>query len=161
MLAFHTTRPPKGFPHPAVCAGDIGDRCSETWVTLVRMNFEREFASCHGKITAVVGKMKMALTRSFKETVQAHVRKDPKFAEALFKEAIDLMLNGDVDTGKEILRDYINATISFQKLAKRTALKPESLMRMFGPGGNPTTKNLFSVVKQLQHNTGVKLQLAR
>ncbi|NJM43838.1 MAG: hypothetical protein HC858_07425 [Brachymonas sp.] len=54
----------------------------------------------------------MALTRSFKETVQAHVRHDRKFAEALFKEAIGTMLEGDVDTGKEILRDYINNTRS-------------------------------------------------
>jgi DNA-binding phage protein len=105
--------------------------------------------------------MDMALTRSFKDTVQAHVRQDPKFAEALFKEAIDLMLNGEVETGKEILRDYINATIGFKKLAKRTALKPESLMRMFGPGGNPTSRNLFAVVKHLQRSTGVRLQLAR
>jgi DNA-binding phage protein len=103
----------------------------------------------------------MALTRSFKDTIQAQVRRDPEFAEALFKEAVELMLEGDVDTGKEILRDYINATIGFKKLAKKTALKPESLMRMFGPKGNPTTRNLFSVVKQLQRSTGVKLQLAR
>jgi DNA-binding phage protein len=103
----------------------------------------------------------MALTRSFKETVQAHARRDPKFAEALFKEAIELLLNGDVDTGKEILRDYINATIGFQKLAKRTDMKPESLMRMFSPAGNPTSRNLFTVVKHLQKTTGVKLELAR
>jgi DNA-binding phage protein len=103
----------------------------------------------------------MALTRSFKETVHAHLRRDPKFAEALFKEAIDTMLDGDVDTGKEVLRDYINATVGFQKLAKQTAIKPESLMRMFGPKGNPTSRNLFSIVKQLQKSTGVKLELLR
>ena len=103
----------------------------------------------------------MALTRSFKETVQAHVRRDPEFAKALFTEAIELLLNGDVDTGKEILRDYINATIGFQKLAKKTDMKPESLMRMFGPTGNPTSRNLFAVLKQLQRSTGVKLVLAR
>lgn len=103
----------------------------------------------------------MALTRSFKQTVQAHLRRDRKFAEALFKEAIDTMLAGDVDTGKEVLRDYINATVGFQKLAKQTAIKPESLMRMFGPKGNPTSRNLFSVVKQLQKSTGVKLEVLR
>ena len=103
----------------------------------------------------------MALTRSFKETIQAHVRRDPKFAEALFKEAIELLLSGDVDTGKEILRDYINATIGFQKLAKKTDMKPESLMRMLGRSGNPTSRNLFAVVKQLQRSTGVKLELAK
>ncbi len=103
----------------------------------------------------------MALTRSFKETVQARLRRDRKFAEALFKEAIDTMLDGDIDTGKEVLRDYINATVGFQKLSKQTSIKPESLMRMFSPKGNPTSRNLFSVVKQLQKATGVKLELLR
>jgi len=103
----------------------------------------------------------MALTRSFKDTIQAQVRRDPDFAEALFKEGVELLLSGEVDAGKEILRDYINATVGFKRLAKKTSLKPESLMRMFGPKGNPTTRNLFSVVKQLQRSTGVKLQIAR
>jgi DNA-binding phage protein len=103
----------------------------------------------------------MALTRSFKEAIQASVRRDPKFAEALFKEAIELLLSGEFGTGKVILRDYINATVGFQKLAKKTDMKPESLMRMFSPAGNPTSRNLFTVVKHLQKTTGVKLELAR
>lgn len=36
--------------------------------------------------------------------------------EALLREAIDTMLAGDVDTGRAILRDYINATVGFEKL---------------------------------------------
>ena len=46
----------------------------------------------------------MALTRSFKETVQARVTTDRSFREALLREAIDTMLTGDIDTGKAILR---------------------------------------------------------
>ena len=61
----------------------------------------------------------MVLTRSFKELVQENVARDPAFAEALLREGIDTMLAGDVDTGKAILRDYINATIGFEKLGKR------------------------------------------
>jgi hypothetical protein len=54
----------------------------------------------------------MALTRSFKELVQRHVANDPGFAEALLHEGIDLMLAGDVEAGRAILRDYIKATVS-------------------------------------------------
>jgi len=49
----------------------------------------------------------MALTRSFKELVQKHVVEDAAFGEALLREGINLMLAGDVDIGKAILRDYI------------------------------------------------------
>ena len=58
----------------------------------------------------------MALTKSFKELVQRRVADDSAFAEALLREGIDTMLTGDVETGKAILRDYIKATVGFEKL---------------------------------------------
>jgi hypothetical protein len=79
----------------------------------------------------------MALTRSFKELVQRHVAADPAYGEALLREGIDTMLAGDIDTGKTILRDYIEARIGFEKLGEATATQPKSLIRMFGPRGNP------------------------
>jgi hypothetical protein len=57
------------------------------------------------------GNAKMALTRSFKETVQARVQCDPAFREELLAEGGDAFLAGDIETGKVILRDFINATI--------------------------------------------------
>ena len=66
----------------------------------------------------------MALTRSFKETVQARVATDHSFREALLREAIDTMLTGDIDTGKAILRDYIDATVGFEKLGAVTGTSP-------------------------------------
>ena len=56
----------------------------------------------------------MSLTRSFKETIQARIERDPAFREELLKEGVECLLSGDVDTGKAVLRDYINATIGFQ-----------------------------------------------
>jgi hypothetical protein len=58
----------------------------------------------------------MARTKSFKALVQHHVKRDKKFAEALLREGVDAMLSGDVKTGKIILRDYIKATVGFEKL---------------------------------------------
>jgi len=101
----------------------------------------------------------MALTRSFKETVQARVTTDRSFREALLREAIDTMLTGDIDTGKAILRDYIKATVGFAKLGAVTGTSPKSLMRMFGRTGNPQAKNLFTVIGQLQKQTGMKLHV--
>jgi len=102
----------------------------------------------------------MTLTRNFKETVQQRVIADTKFRKALLREAVDTMLAGDLETGKAILRDYINATVGFEKLSVTTGTSAKSLMRMFGPKGNPQAKNLFAVLSQLQKQTGVKLHLA-
>ena len=57
----------------------------------------------------------MILTRNFKETIQARIERDPIFREELLKEGVECLLSGDMDTGKAILRDYINATIGFQE----------------------------------------------
>jgi len=49
----------------------------------------------------------VAKTKSFKELVQARVKTDKEFAEALLREGIDAMLSGDVETGEVILRDLV------------------------------------------------------
>ena len=99
----------------------------------------------------------MALTRSFKELVQKRVVSDPAFGEALLREGIDTMLTGDVETSKAILRDYINATVGFERLAKKTGTPCKSLMRMLGPRGNPQARNLFELLAHLQRAEGVQL----
>jgi DNA-binding phage protein len=99
----------------------------------------------------------MALTRDFKESVRDRAQSDPAFRAALMSEAIELLLSGDVETGRALLRDYINATIGFQELAQKSGLPPKSLMRMFGPSGNPRADNLFAVIRLLQDETGVQI----
>jgi len=102
----------------------------------------------------------MAKTKKFRELVQQQARTDKKFAEALLREGLDAMLSGDVETGKTILRDYIKATVGFEKLGQATETPPKSLIRMFGPRGNPQAKNLFSVIGYLQKRAGVRFRLA-
>lgn len=101
----------------------------------------------------------MALTRDFKETILARVQRDPKFRNALLKEGIEALLAGDVDTGKSILRDYIKATVGFEQLGVETGSSPKSLIRMFGPSGNPQARNLFAVISHLQRDAGLTLHV--
>jgi DNA-binding phage protein len=101
----------------------------------------------------------MALTRSFRDTVQTRATRDPAFRQALFQEAAQVLLAGDLVGGRSALRDYINATIGFDSLAKATNTPAKSLMRMFGPKGNPTAANLFAVINALQERTGVHLEV--
>lgn len=102
----------------------------------------------------------MALTKDFKETVQARVKRDPAFRESLLSEALDSFISGDVETGKIVLRDYINATLGFEELAKVTKKSPKSLMRMFGHHGNPQARNLFRIVAYLQKKEGFRLKVS-
>src|SRR5260370_12209293 len=101
----------------------------------------------------------MALTRDFKETIRARVKRDPGFRKALLREGIENFLSGDVETGKIILRDFINATVGFRKLGDVTHRSAKSLMRMLGPRGNPQARNLFEIVAYLQHAEGVRFDV--
>jgi hypothetical protein len=102
----------------------------------------------------------MAKTKSFRALIEHHIKRDKKFAKALLREGVDAMLSGDVETGKIILRDYIKATVGFEKLGAATGAPPKSLISMFGPRGNPQAKNLFSVIGYLQKRAGMRLHVA-
>ena len=101
----------------------------------------------------------MALTKDFKDTIKNRVEKDEAFREELLKEGIECLLAGDVDTGKAVLRDYINATMGFETLGEATDRSPKSLMRMFGPKGNPQARNLFDIIAHLQLREGIHLKV--
>ena len=58
------------------------------------------------------------------------------------------------------LRDTIKATVGFEKLGAATDTPPKSLIRMFGPRGNPQARNLFSVIGTLQKRAGVQLHVS-
>jgi hypothetical protein len=87
--------------------------------------------------------MNRTLTRDFRETVQARVKRDAAFRKGLLSEAIESLLSGEVTLGKELLRDYINAAVGFPKLAAHIKIHVKTLHQMFGPNGNPTASNLF------------------
>ena len=101
----------------------------------------------------------MPLTREFKDTVQARIKQDRKYRKELLREGVESLLAGDLDTGKAVLRDYINATIGFEELSRVTN-PAKSLMRMFGPAGNPQARNLFEVIGHLQRAEGLQFELS-
>jgi len=101
----------------------------------------------------------MTITKSFKELVQRRVADDSAFADALLREAIEAMLAGDIETGKAILRDYIKATVGFEKLGEATDTPAKSLIRMFSSRGNPQARNLFGVIGYLQRRAGVEFHV--
>lgn len=101
----------------------------------------------------------MALTRDFRDTIRERAQRDPFFRQALLREGLQLINNGDFAIGRSILRNYINATIGFPRLARATKISSPSLQRMFGPHGNPSAQNLFGVIAALQMAEGVSFKL--
>lgn len=65
----------------------------------------------------------MTLTRDFRKMVVARAERDAKYRRVLLGTGIEMLLTGDPDDaeiGRESIRTYINATIGFEVLAKRT-----------------------------------------
>jgi hypothetical protein len=57
-------------------------------------------------------------------------------------------------------RDTIKTTVGFEQLGAATDTPPKTLIRMFGPRGNPQAKNLFNLVGYLQKRAGVQLHVS-
>ncbi|MGA2852469.1 MAG: transcriptional regulator [Terracidiphilus sp.] len=101
----------------------------------------------------------MPLTKSFNDTIKSQLQKNEGFRRALLREAVGSMISGDIETGKSVLRKYINGTVGFLKLGADLGRSPKVLMRMLGPTGNPQAKNLFEIVAHLQKIEGTVLEV--
>jgi hypothetical protein len=101
----------------------------------------------------------MPLTKSFNETVKSKLQQSEGFRRSLLREAVACMISGDVETGKSVLRKYINGTIGFVQLGADLRRSPKVLMRMFSATGNPQAKNLFEIVAYLQKIEGTVLEV--
>ena len=98
----------------------------------------------------------MALTRNYRETVVARIQREPKFARALYAEAMSALLNGETAEGLSMLRDLVHAEITFKELARQTGLGEKTLHRMLNRKGNPTARNLGAIVKRIAEDLGIK-----
>lgn len=101
----------------------------------------------------------MPLTRDFKHTVLARVQRDPAFAKALLHEAATLFLNGEPEAARLILRDLVNATVGFEKLAAMTDKPSKSLHRMLSQNGNPSMDNLAAIFDAVRHELKVGIKV--
>lgn len=100
----------------------------------------------------------MVLTRDFKQTVTARVRRDPAFAKALLEEAATPFLNGEPRTARLLLRDLVNATVGFETLAAEIAKPAKSLHRIVSIKGNPNMDNLAAIFDAVRKRLHVDLE---
>ncbi len=98
----------------------------------------------------------MALTREYKATVLARIKRDPKFVRALYAEAVTALLDGETAEGLSMLRDLVHAEITFKELARQTGFGEKALHRMLGSQGNPTTKTLATILAAIQEDLSIR-----
>jgi DNA-binding phage protein len=101
----------------------------------------------------------MGTTRDFNETVRADLQHSAEYRRAYLREAVGCVVSGDVETGKSVLRKYINGTVGFMALGEAVGRSSKTLMQMLGPKGNPTITNFFEIVTYLQKVEGSALQV--
>lgn len=101
----------------------------------------------------------MPITQKFRTTILTRAASDANFRRLMLTEAVNEMLAGDMEAGKAMLRDYINATITFQRLAKKLKKSSKSIHRMLGRRGNPRAENLLQIIKTLQENEHITLHV--
>ena len=78
----------------------------------------------------------MSLTRDFKDTVKARAERDPVFRVGLLRESVKAMISDDIETGKVLLRHYMNATTGFESLVEDVEKNPQNLIRMLSSKEN-------------------------
>ena len=93
-------------------------------------------------------------TRDYKQTVLARIKGDPKFARALYAEAMNAILEGETEEGLSMLRDLVHAEISFKELARQTGFGEKALHRMLSRRGNPTARSLAAIVRAIREDLG-------
>lgn len=101
----------------------------------------------------------MALTRDYKETIRERAERDPDFAASLMNEAVSSLLEGEPGTARLILRELVNSTIGFERLAEELDKPSKSVHRMLSPKGNPTMDNLTGIFSILQSKLGLNIEV--
>ena len=97
---------------------------------------------------------------SVRERVKSRIRNDEAFGDAIFTEAIEVLLANDMATAKSVLFDFIEATIGFEELAIQSGITADSLRDMFGPTGDPRAGDLFRVLSLLQQHQGIQFEVS-
>lgn len=103
--------------------------------------------------------MAQPLTGDFRELVRENIRRDPEFKREMLASVSNSFLEGDIDFARHMMREYIIGDVTFEELARLTEIPPKSLSRMFGPKGNPTSKNLLKVINALSEHEGIRLRV--
>lgn len=77
----------------------------------------------------------------------------------LFLQILEALFTGQEDLVKLLMRDLINGSIGFESLANKIGVPSKSLHRMLSKNGNPTSKNLLLILRELRKADGFEIQV--
>jgi hypothetical protein len=97
---------------------------------------------------------------SVRERMKSRIRDDSAFGEAIFSEAVEVLLANDMPTAKSVLFDFIDATIGYDELALQAGMTPDTLRDMFSASGDPRAGDLFRVLAILQQHQGIQFEVS-
>jgi DNA-binding phage protein len=98
------------------------------------------------------------MKKTFREA-RASAKVDWTTRHSLFVQALQALFIGDEELMKLTLRDVINGHLGFEALAMRTGIPSKSIHRMLSKNGNPTSKNLFQIIRQLIKAEGFQIDI--
>ena len=99
------------------------------------------------------------LTRDYRESIREDLKSNPELRKEMLVGTLNCFLESDIDFARHMMREYIICDVTFEELARLTEIPPKSLSRMFGPKGNPTSKNLLKVINALSEHEGIRLRV--
>lgn len=95
----------------------------------------------------------------YSELVEERVSRDPEYAALLLAGAMECFSQGETSVARTVIRDVIKGSLGYTELARLTGTPETSLVRMFGPSGNPTFTNVSNVIQRLLEAVGAELQV--
>ena len=98
-------------------------------------------------------------TRDFKETFRERAREEPEFREELLKSAVRCMLNGEVEVGRIMLRDFVVAAIGIDELSQKIGKSRESLEEVLSDGSDPREDDLLGIIAALAEHEDIELDV--
>ena len=98
-----------------------------------------------------------ALSRPYRELVLERAGQEPEYRCGLAAEGVQCLLNGEIEVGRNLLRDCIEADLGFKGLAALTGQPVENLKVMFGRGGNPRLQDFFEAIGHIGRREGIEL----
>lgn len=94
-------------------------------------------------------------TIPYNDALKDMLEENPQMSTEMLEGALNLILSGELDEGRLLLRQFINATIGFKELGRRIGKDDKNLMRTLSERGNPTAANLFEIVRACVKAEGV------
>ena len=101
----------------------------------------------------------LSQTKRTIRAARASAKLDWTTRQGMYVQALQAFFLGQEDLAMLLIRDVINGNLGFESLAIKTGIPSKSLHRMLSKNGNPTSKNLFLILRALRQADGFQIDI--